>query len=74
MPTKAETQDRAQKLATAIRELNINVPIYQVRALPTGGLRLWLYGHHAPVDWTPPDHAPASAPSRRPSRRKRSTT
>jgi hypothetical protein len=49
MPTKEQTA----KLKQAIKDLHITVPIYQVHALQTGGLRLWLYGHTEPVDWTP---------------------
>ena len=47
------TPDQQAKLQQAITDLHINVPIYQVHALQNGGLRLWLYGHRAPVDWLP---------------------
>jgi hypothetical protein len=47
------TTDLDRKTQQAIKDLHITVPIYQVHALQTGGLRLWLYGHTEPVDWTP---------------------
>jgi len=62
------TDKQAQLLAQAIEDLHINVPIYQVHALQNGALRLWLYGHRKPVDWTP------KPPPRRKPSRKRSTT
>jgi hypothetical protein len=72
MPTKQQ----AQLLAQAIEDLHINVPIYQVHTLQNGGLRLWLYGHRTPVDWspipergTPPQEAASPPPKRRSSRR-----
>jgi len=68
------TDKQAQLLAHAIEDLHINVPIYQVHALQNGGLRLWLYGHRKPVDWTPSEEAAPSPPKRRSSRRKRSST
>jgi hypothetical protein len=62
------SKTQQQLLQQAIKELHINVPIYQVRTLDNGGLRLWLYGHHHPVDWQPKPPAPAKP------RRKRKST
>jgi hypothetical protein len=72
MPTKQQAQSQipqAGLLAQAIEDLHINVPIYQVHTLQNGGLRLWLYGHRTPVDWTPPQEAASPPPKRRSSRR-----
>jgi len=47
------TKAQQAKIQQAITDLHITVPIYRVRALQHGGLRLWLYGHREPVDWAP---------------------
>lgn len=45
-PTRAD-------IRRAIKALGINVPIYQVEAIP-GGVRFYLYGHKKPMDWKRP--------------------
>jgi hypothetical protein len=66
MATKAQ-QDLIHQ---AIKDLHITGPIYTVQDLPGGGLRLWVYGHHEPLDWTP--HSDAAKPTR--SRTKKAAT
>ena len=46
--------DLRARLAVAVAELGINVPVTRYEAHGKGGLKLWLYGAgHKPVVWNP---------------------
>ena len=58
-----------QKLKTAIRELNITVPVLAFQEVRGGGLDIYLYGSNGqPVRWKP--KATRKAAAKRPTARK----